>query len=367
MKHRSYLLNAFLCVIFSVSILSSCNDDLNIDEPLVDQSKISLSDEGYLIFDSFDHFDETLKILNEEGNDLLEAELKSLKFTSMEDVFNAEVTKFNNEIENIEDVSEEEILSMSEALVQRYPGTFILSNTFLTMNLYRSDISALVNPNGYLKIGNILYKYSYSHIKSIADCEQGCDTILEEALESDDSISLFVSEVQRSYGDSNLRTSFEHRDSETRDKNCYDPSGEQTEYHELFGHVILARVSEPIYEEGTCVDYDEQGREFEYPCYKYVGSRMKNYFEATATNKKRQSCLWASWVNDARYHLRIYGHYYRNGVRYNFDRTSTTTTHQYKTTFFSVYNTSAIDISSADITFESPIDDGGFNRVNISF
>lgn len=337
--------------VLALQFLFSCEmqEDSDFQEINQPQSDFYLHEDGFLVFSTNDAFEKTAAMIQESDSSEIKAWEAKLNFGSMQQVF-TQGLKIEEELAKEREDKNQATKGNSEFVVA-HPNTFkILEDGIFTTNIYRIDLAPLVNKDGIVKVGDMIFQYSYDYLKIIEDGDESKINLLSAITETDKELRIYVDKVSRSVGDmGNARTSFYQKSSFTVVEKTVDPCEWSAR---LVAELTLATVNVPIYELVCRTCYEENGKP--YTCCEslYVRTDRRNYFEGFCYNEVEEGfCSWGGYKADSRYQLMISGTYTQNGVSKSTYRISSAPTSQLRHSIFSSTNTPDADVVDAAITF----------------
>jgi hypothetical protein len=319
------------------------------------QAKISVNENGFLVFSDYETFDKTIAELQEKSRfEIIEWEAQ-YDFTSMRSFYEKGMEEQQKLVEDLEDSNSEADIDYAD-FVLNHPEVFkIRDNGFITENTFRNDVTPLISNDGIVKIGGAIYQFSYNYLKVIGDGDDAKIKLLNNFQETDSAANILVNKVSRGIGnDENSRRSFYS----TADSGKIPEHG-STSCHKfrMRAELTLATVNVPVYETywGESIDYTNGTREWKWITY-IASYNTKNYFQAYCyVDRTRNFCL-AGWTEDYRSKRIIRAKYQREGVHYNKFHETPNETNQLRWTIFetttSGYNNPGDDVIQAEVSFE---------------
>jgi hypothetical protein len=344
----------FLSTLWAVAlILSSCEKKDELVTSKIDLVKdgIYLHKNGFLAFSDNDLFERTVTMLSTSDFSQVKKWEDSFNFISMRTLFQQGLEieeKLTGQLKNSgsADKKYSEFVSKNRNVFKS------LDDGVLTANLYRIDLVSLVNKDGIVKVGNVIFQYSYDYLKVIEDGDASKISLLNNITETNRSLKIFVSKVSRvPKNTANGRTSFYQRNSFT----TIDRENEYCRWDaRLVAELTLATVNVPVYTQVERLCYDNDFNDKPYTCYETILVRTdtRNYFEAFCYNEVETGiCSWGGYGADSRYQLLISGTYKETGVSKSLYRISASPTSQLRHLIYNSINTPNVDIVDAAITF----------------
>jgi len=334
------LVNLCLCVIFFQSCVEKI-DSLLIEE----NSQDFFMEDGYLSFENDEALELTLKMLGNFDSQQIKEWEKQHQFKSMKSIYNSLLSykSDNPELDN-------------QAFYEKYPNIFHkIYEDIYTVNTYRDDISILLNENGMIKVGPILYSYSYDGLKwtTTINDENIRLLLLKDGVNLNDDV--FYSEVTRQTSSNNARTAYNYSHSIY----VVESPSPCEKKSRMTASLVLATVAEPQLEY-VCRPRCDPGQlcdQSEVCTWEYTHIRYTNYFEAAVyVDLQGGFCNFGSYNADNRYKLKITGSYYENGIYKSFfNATDIYTSTLRHTMFRHVYTNTQfqnIDITQAQFYFD---------------
>lgn len=337
------------------------------------QAKISVNENGYLVFSDYETFDETIAELKEKsGSEIIGWEAQ-YDFTSMRSFYEKGMKEQQKLVEDLEESNSEAEIDYADFVVN-HPEVFkIRDNGFITENTFRNDVTPLINNDGIVKIGGALYQFSYNNLKVIGDGDDAKIKLLSSYNETDSAANILVNKVSRGIGnDENSRRSFYQK---MESGNIRKNSGKCAKMR-MTAELTLATVTVPVYATywGEYIDYTTGEREWKWITY-IESYKTRNYFNAYCfVEETRDLCM--GWKADYEGYRRIEASYTRNGVVNGIEfRQTPTKTNQFRWTIFetttSGYNVPGADVIQATVSFKdvSPFTNtvSGSRDLDISF
>jgi hypothetical protein len=343
-----------LRIFFVMSLVSQFFTSCETDEPAraisPDEAGYYLHDSGFLVFANNDVFERTAAMLLEKEDSAIEAWENGLNFISMRKRFVQGLelqAGFEKQYQHSGNTAEAFI-----GFAKLHANAFrTLDDGVMTTNIYRIDAAPLVNSDGIVKVGNVIFQYSYDYLKVIEDGDETKIQLLNEIVETDPNMNISVYKVERPGNKTgNARTTFYQKSSYT----VVDESNTYCEWEaRLTAELTLATVNVPIYETVCRTCYEETGKP--YTCCEsiYIRTDRRNYFEGFCYNEKERGlCASGGYGADARFQLMITGTYIHNGTSKSVYRISSTATSQLRHAIINNMNTPDADIVDAAITFK---------------
>jgi hypothetical protein len=308
-----------------------------------------LHEKGFLVFSNDQVFEETATMLQNKDEVDVQAWERRMKFRSMRQIFQ-EGLKIDEMLAEKKD-SDTKKNQYSE-FVSNHLETFkILDDGMFTANIYRIDLTPLVNPNGIVKVGGVLFQYSYDYLKVIEDGDDSKISLLDQINETNRELKISVNKVERlKPKETNARTSFYQQSTFT----VVEESNQYCEWRaRLTAELKLTTVNVPVYELVCRTCYEETGKP--YTCCENILVRTdrRNYFEGFCYAEKENGlCAWGGFGSDSRFQLMISGTYIQNGVSKSVYRITPSTASQLRHLIFSSTNTPDANVIDAAITFK---------------
>ncbi|MDJ1467688.1 hypothetical protein QNI19_12575 [Cytophagaceae bacterium DM2B3-1] len=361
----------FLIAFLSGGAFVSCHKEDAKIEPELNRihNQIQLSPNGYLEFPDQATLERTLVELRDKQNDELQKWEAQTGILSMRNLFEQGL-KESEELGKSVDKEGFELPS----IIKNNPMCFkFLYGNKIVMNTYRTDIASVINKDGIVKVGGILFQYSYDYLKVITDSNIEKIKQLPYISKTDESQNIVVTKVIRASDSKGARTTFYEKQKHQVIEKQESTSGCVWESR-LTAELDLAIVDEPIYEsvQTTCIEWDPiHNREIRYDCVKSVFkyTKRRNYFVAHCwAEEEKGFCSWGGFGSDSRYKLSIIGQFTdkTTGVSKSVMKISDAPTSQltvtiYDATYDIKTSTPLIDISNTLITFKTENDPKGRN------
>lgn len=310
-------LKSFILICIGGLLLGCANNDefLSNEEPVLANVGISISkvalESNYLHFEDEEAFENAISTLITMKEEEFKSWENSLSFGSMRSFFN-EALRQEEEYRKQFDPTNAPTDNVNSQFVKQNSEYFQFDKEGdILINTFRDHAASVLNKDGIVRVGDILYEYSYDFLKAhpIHDVSQAkaVQKLFDESNTPQEG-ALFISKVETVAMDDEVTKLFNFTGG------CSNAAG-VANHDKLYGDVWLTRTVIPIYQSFPCdapecsgnIGLFRNNNECLGTCLVQVSTSIRSLFKVRAKRRK-----WGSSQSTVMF---LSGTYWKNGVR----------------------------------------------------